>query len=553
MTKDSPLYGKVAASSPGIAIGKVQKVSAGRKPIPEYEIERSRVDSEILRLRQAIEKSVAQLDEQQILLSNVPSKDPGLILDVHRLLLLDPQLANAAVDLILNNQINAEWALRRQLDNIESVFDQIEDEYLRGKKADVEQVGERVMRNLLEGRELNLGEDTENTILVGETFSPGDLVQSWQQGLAGFVTEQGGANSHTIIVARGVGIPALMGSTDIMELAQDGDVIVIDGNMGTWILNPSPGELEHYQRFTETLKAAQSSLRSFAKVPSLSADGNALPIMANLEFVEELQLARDIGVEGIGLYRTEFLFLNRDLQPGEDEQLLHYRQVVRGMQGKQVTFRLLDIGGDKPAVFQQMLGHHWAGDNPAMGVRGIRLLLKSPDMLLSQLRALIQAAAEGPISIMVPMVTNTNEMIQTRSILEKCKQELGCSASIPLGALIEVPAAALIADELAKVSDFFSIGTNDLIQYTLATDRGDEEVAGIYDPGHQAIHHLLKMSVRAARKAGIPIAMCGEMAGDITWTETLLNMGFNSLSMNLSRILEVRKKLSGLHETCLAK
>lgn len=549
MRKGSPLYGKVAASSPGIAIGKVQKVSAGRKPIPEYDIEGSRVDLEVVRLQKAIEKSVAQLDEQQTQLSNVASKDPGLILDVHRLLLLDPQLGEAAVALIRNDKINAEWALRRQLDNIESVFDQIEDEYLRGKKEDVEQVGGRVMRNLLRDIELNLREDTENTILIGEIFSPGELVQSWQQGMAGFVTEQGGANSHTIIVARGVGIPALMGSTDIMELARDGDVIIIDGNKGTWILNPSPAELDHYRRLTEILKSAQSNLRSFAKVPSLSADGNVLPIMANLEFVEELPLARDIGVEGIGLYRTEFLFLNRELQPGEDEQALHYRQVVRAMRGKQVTFRLLDIGGDKPAVFQQMSGHHWAGDNPAMGVRGIRLLLNRPDILLAQLRALIHAAAEGPISIMVPMVTNVSEMIQTRSILDKCKLELGCSESIPLGALIEVPAAALIADELAKVSDFFSIGTNDLIQYTLAADRGDDEVSGIYDPGHQAIHHLLKMSARAARNEGIPIAMCGEMAGDITWTETLLNMGFNSLSMNLSRILEVRKALSGLNRS----
>jgi phosphotransferase system enzyme I (PtsI) len=540
-------YGKAAASSPGIAIGRVQKVAAGRKPIPEYEINGSEVESEVARLQAAIRDSVLQLDEQQTQLSNVPSKDPMLILDSHRMLMLDPQLGEAAVKLIRKEHINAEWALRRQLDHIEAIFDQIEDEYLRSKKTDVEEVGQRVMHNLLGSRERSSAAGDWDTILVGEGFGPSEVVQSWQQGLAGFVTEQGGANSHTIIVARGIGIPALMGCADIMDSAQEGDTIIIDGNKGIWILNPSSEELTRYQRLARSFQSVKSSLKAYAKRPSLSADGHPLPIMANLEFIEELPLAKDIGVEGVGLYRTEFLFLNRESQPSEEEQFLHYLQVVQGMDGKPVTFRLLDIGGDKPAIFRQVSGHQWAGDNPAMGMRGIRLLLHCPDILTTQLRALIRAAMEGPINILVPMVSNTNEMVQTRSVLEKCKQELGCPSRINLGAMIEVPAAALIADELAKVCDFFSVGTNDLIQYTLAADRGDEEVAAIYDPGHEAVHNLLRITAQAARQAGIPIAMCGEMAGDPAWTETLLRMGFDSLSMNLSRVLEVRKKLASLH------
>jgi len=548
MSDNGRRHGHAAASSPGIVIGRAQKVLAGRHPIREYTIDLSEADSEILRLRQAVDSSVSQLDEQREQLSQTPSKDPVLILDAHRMLLLDPYLTDATAALIRRERINAEWALRRQLDDIEATFDEIKDEYLRSKKFDVEEVGQRVLRNLLGSMANDLKLGGQDTILIGESFSPGEVVQNWQQGLAGFVTEQGGANSHSIIVARGIELPALMGAVDIMKFTREGDTIIIDGNKKIWILNPSEHELNQYQRLAEAMKVARSRLNEYAKVPSVSADGHRLPIMANMEFADELSLAREIGVEGIGMYRTEFFILDCEDPPSEEDQFIYYRKIARGMEEKPVTFRLFDVGGDKPTLFQKLAGHYPLENNPAMGLRGIRFLLHCPEILRAQLRAMVRVAMEKPVSILVPMVANTNEMIQTRIILSECEQELGCGKPTPLGAMIEIPAAALIASELAEVCDFFSIGTNDLIQYTLAADRGNEGIAELYDPGHMAVQHLLEISTRAARQARIPISICGEMAGDPFWTETLMNMGFDSLSMGLSSVLEVRKRLSTLRQ-----
>ncbi len=538
--------GKAAAASTGIAVGRVQKIVAGRSPVPEFYIEAGDVSREIERLHQAIQDSIAQLEQQQASLADVRSKDPAHILDAHCMLLQDPELTNGARKLIDSKHINAEWALSRQLDVIEAIFDDIEDEYLRSKKSDVEQVGQRVLNNLADSRDMDFGQHDQATILVGESFSPSDAVHIWHQGLAGFVAEKGGANSHTVIVARGVGLPALIGATGIRERAKEGDTLVINGNNNEWILNPDEEELARYRNIASEIHASKSDLMSFADLPSISADGQALPLMANMEFIEELPLAREIGVDGIGLYRTEFLFLNSTSPPDEEEQFVHYRQIVQGMQGKPVTFRLLDIGGDKQALFEHMSGHAWMGDNPAMGMRGIRLLLHCPDILRTQLRALVRASAEGPLDLLIPMVVSVEEVQQTRAMLDECRRELDIHTPTPLGTMIEIPAAALIAEELAEVSDFFSVGTNDLIQYTLATDRADEEVAGIYNPSHHAIYRLLELAVQGAKKKGIPIAMCGELAADPQWSETLLRMGFDSLSMSLSNILPTRKRLREL-------
>ncbi|MDX8410846.1 MAG: phosphoenolpyruvate--protein phosphotransferase, partial [Mariprofundaceae bacterium] len=394
---------------------------------------------------------------------------------------------------------------------------------------------------------LQTGEHGEGVVLVSDEFSPSQAVQIWEQKVSGFISEQGGANSHTIIVARGVGLPALVGATQIMDAARDGDILIIDGNQGRWFINPSANILARYKRVAEQSAGLQQGLRTYANKPSLTANGHHLPLMVNMEFIEELPLALDVGAEGMGLYRTEFLYLNRDDLPDEEEQLEHYRQIVQGMQGQMVTLRTLDIGGDKETVFQRIVGQRWGGDNPAMGLRGIRLMLCCESILRTQLRALLRAAEEGPVSILLPMVSQVSEVVRVRELLEQCQKEIGSHNKVPLGSMIEVPAAALIADQLANVCDFFSVGTNDLIQYTLAVDRGDEKIAELNNPGHDAVLTLLRFSVNAAKKADIPISMCGEMAGDSAWTETLLNMGFNALSMSASRILEVRKHLSGLH------
>jgi len=547
MIEKHRLKGRAVAASPGIAISRVQKLVSGRTPIPEYNLSPDQVNKEVERLRIAVGSSLSQLKAQRASLLGMESKDPVHILDAHSMLLLDPQLTGEAEDLIRDRHVNAEWAIRQRLDDIEAMFDSIEDEYLRSKKSDVEQVGQRILDNLTGNSSFQAEEHGKDVILVSSEFTPSQAVQMWQQKIGGFISEQGGTNSHTIIVARGVGLPALVGAAEIMEAANDGDTIIIDGYQGEWLINPPADVLARYKKIAQDNAVIQQGLRAFSDKPSMTADGHHLPLLANMEFIEELPLALDVGAEGMGLYRTEFLYLNRDDLPGEEEQYEHYRQIVNGMQGKRVTFRTLDIGGDKEADFQRIAGQRWGGNNPAMGLRGIRLMLCCEDILCTQIRALLRAAEIGPLSILLPMVTQVSEVKRVRELIEQCQEETGIKQDVQLGTMIEVPAAALTADQLAKCSDFFSIGTNDLIQYTMAADRGDERIAQLNDPGHEAVLMLLRLTVDAAKKANIPVAMCGEMAADPAWTETLLNMGFDALSMSSSRILEIRKHLASLY------
>ncbi|MDT8375379.1 MAG: phosphoenolpyruvate--protein phosphotransferase [Mariprofundaceae bacterium] len=539
--------GGAVASSDGIVIGHIQKLATGRHPIPERAIEHTDIPSELQRLDSALQKALKELDEEQEHLIGLTSQEPLLVLEAHRMMLLDPEFIKKVRQLIQDKQINAEWALRQQLDAIGLIFDEIENPYLREKKSDVEQVGIRIMRQLMgQSLKLELPSSSQPQILLGQEFTPQDIVTLWRLGIAGIIAEQGGMNAHSIIIARGIGLPALIGSDDILDKAEDGDAIILDARLDKWILNPTEQDMEQYRNFIAALEVIRAGLEQFADKPSLSRDGKALPIMANLEFKEELRQTHQVGAEGIGLFRTEFAFLqSRDL-PGHHTQHQHYKHIIRAMKGAPVTFRLLDIGGDKPDIFRQLSGYRYGGANPAMGLRGVRLLLHLPDLLKHQLTALIKAAEEGPLNILVPMVTSVEEMEQVRDMVEACKHELGVTGHIPLGAMIEVPAAVMIARELAAVSDFFSIGTNDLIQYTLAADRGDEDVGALYRPDHPAICQFIKMSVQAAREAGIPVSVCGELAADPDWTQTFLNMGMDSLSMGLNSILKIRQHLSHL-------
>ncbi|MDQ7011616.1 MAG: phosphoenolpyruvate--protein phosphotransferase [Mariprofundaceae bacterium] len=537
--------GKAVAASGGVVIGRVQKLMYGRHPIPEYDLREDQIRDEIRRLDSATALALAELDEERRHVEKMQSQDPLLILDAHRMLMLDPELIEKAKDLVREQAINAEWALRRRMDAIEAVFDSIEDDYLRGKKSDVEQVGERIIRQLMgvSIRELRHAGD-EPQIMIGEDFSPPDVVALWRQGVAGLVADQGGVNAHNIIVARGVGMPALIGTTGIFEYAEDGDTLILDGEQGIWILNPDEAEQEKYRQFAEAMSAVYSGLRAFADKPSQSSDGHAIKLMANIEFADELDVAREVGADGVGLFRTEFLFLGADSLPDEDQQFEQYACVVREMEGKPVTLRLLDIGGDKPGLFQQLTGHPYSGENPAMGLRGIRLLLQWPELLQTQIRAMLRAAEEGPVQILVPMVTGCEEIHHVRDVIERCRAELGISAQPLVGAMIEVPAAAMVADDLARCCDMFSIGTNDLIQYTLAADRGDEDVGNIYHAEHPAVWQMIRQTVRAAKKHGIPVSVCGEMASDPAWTQAFLNLGMDALSMSINKILPIRKHLS---------
>ena len=541
--------GTAVAASPGITIGVVQKINRGEMPIPEKNIGAEGVQAEIGRLEQAIVDSVADLDAERLHLLELKSQEPLHLLDAQRLMLLDPDLSRKVLDLIREQQINAEWALHRQMSAIIEVFEHIEDDYLRARKIDVEQIGNRILRHLTgqADKPFSLQTRDENIILVGDDFTPLEIMRFWREGVAGFIAEQGSTNSHSIIIARGVGLPALMGAENATNRIGDGASIILDGEQGIWISNPDEETLCEYRRFTQVMDAVQQGLQAYAKQPSVSADGHTLKLMANLEVNDEMLLACAMGVDGIGLYRTEFLLYSAERLPGEEDQFQHYSSVLQGMNGLPVVFRLMDVGGEKPMLFQHVIGHDACSMNPSLGLRGIRILLQNPEILRMQLMALVRAADEGDIQILIPMVTHPDEIIRVREMLNECAVELGIKNRIPVGTMIEVPAAVMIADELAKVSDFLSVGTNDLIQYTLAADRADDDVAYLYDASHPAVERMLRLTTRAAKEAGVPVTMCGEMAADIEWTERLMNMGFDALSMSLNHILPVRKHLSSLY------
>ncbi len=540
--------GSAIASSSGVVIGKVQKLVAGKPAISERRLLAEELQGEQLRLAAAVQSALKELDVEHAHLLSLQHQDLVLILEAHRMLLLDPELVDKAQDLIADEKINAEWALRRQIDAIAAVFDCIEDEYLRSRKSDVEQVGHRIMCHLV-GQVFSPASMSADdpTIIVADDLSPSGIVLLWRQGAAGVICEQGGMNAHAIIIARGIGLPALVGTSDLLNQVHDGDVLLLDAERDHWILHPSADEVVQYQRFIVAMDVVRDDLKQFSKCESRSANGHRMDIMANLEFREEVDLAVELGVEGVGLFRTEFIFMQDTVSPNETRQYEQYAEIVKGMKGSFVTFRLLDIGGDKPALFQQLSGYHYNGENPAMGLRGVRMLLQWPAVLKMQVRAILRASEYGGVKILVPMVTSCAEMVAVREMVDACCDELGMHTNtVSIGCMIEVPAAAMIADELAKVSDFFSIGTNDLIQYTLAADRADEDMCCIYSPEHPAILALIRQTVYAAHKAGIAVTICGELAANPEWTQTFLNLNLDGLSMSLNSTLIIRKHLSKL-------
>jgi len=543
------LEGSAVASSSGVVIGKVQKLVAGREAISERRLLAEELQAEQLRLASAVQSALQELDLEHAHLLALQHQDLVLILEAHRMLLLDPELVDKALDLIVEEKINAEWALRRQMDAIVAVFDCIEDEYLRSRKTDVEQVGQRIMCHLMGQvfRPDSMQAD-DPTIIVADDLSPANIVLLWRQGAAGIICEQGGMNAHAIIIARGIGLPALVGTSQLLSQAYDGDVLLLDAERDHWILHPGEEEVRQYQRFIVAMDVVRHDLKAFSKRTSESANGHHMDIMANLEFRDEVELAVELGVDGVGLFRTEFIFMQDTVPPDEMRQSQQYVDIVKAMKGSSVTFRLLDVGGDKPALFQQLSGYHYNGENPAMGLRGIRMLLQWPSVLKAQVRAVLQASEYGDVKLLVPMVTTCEEMLAVHAMVQECCDELGIPKhTVSVGCMIEVPAAVMIADDLAAVSDFFSIGTNDLIQYSLAADRADEDVCCIYNPNHPAILEMIRQTVRAAQKAEIAVTVCGELAANPEWTQTFLNLGIDGLSMSLNSTLMIRKHLSKLN------
>jgi len=545
--------------SRGVAIGRAVLVASSRVDVAHYFIDDERVDGEIDRLRAARD---AVANELSTLQRDLPAEAPAelsALLDVHLMLLHDETLTGATKQWIRERHYNAEWALSAQLEVLARQFDEMEDEYLRERKADLEQVVERLLRAMARGPASSFapapgvrprdfaGEDP--LVLVANDIAPADMLQFKRSVFTGFVTDVGGKTSHTAIVARSMDIPAVVGAREASRIIRQDDWIIIDGDAGIVIVDPSPIVLEEYRFRQRQIELGRDRLARLRHTPAVTTDGERVELLANIEMPSDAAAALEAGAVGVGLFRTEFLFMNRDGElPGEDEQFEAYRTAVQAMNGLPVTIRTVDIGADKP--LDRMSAHelrHEHALNPALGLRAIRWSLSEPGMFRQQLRAILRAAAYGKVRLLIPMVAHLSEVRHTLEALARAQQQLNESGkaygSVDVGAMIEVPAAALVLPAFLRYFDFVSIGTNDLIQYTLAIDRADEAVAHLYDPWHPAVLRLLQQTIAQARAAGKHVSVCGEMAGDPAFTELLLGMGLRSFSMHPAQIASIKQRV----------
>ena len=544
--------------SRGVAIGRAVLVASSRVDVAHYFIDPDQVEAEVGRLRDARNEVAAEL---VALKSEVPEEAHAelvALLDVHLLLLHDELLSDATKQWIVERHYNAEWAMSAQLEVIARQFDEMEDDYLRERKADLEQVVERLLKALSRqagpssapsagaARDF-AGEDP--LILVASDIAPADMLQFKRSVFTGFITDVGGRTSHTAIVARSMDIPAVVGAREASRIVRQDDWIIVDGDAGIVIVNPSPIVLEEYRFRQRQIELERAKLHRLRHTPSVTLDGQVVDLLANIELPADAAPAIEAGAVGVGLFRSEFLFMNRDGQlPGEDEQFEAYRSVVEAMGGLPVTIRTVDIGADKP--LERMSAHelrHEHSLNPALGLRAIRWSLAEPEMFGEQLRAILRASAYGKVRILIPMVAHVAEARQVLQAVERARAQLDQAglpySKVELGAMIEVPAAALMMPALVRHFDFVSIGTNDLIQYTLAIDRADEAVAHLYDPWHPAVLQLIERTIACANDAGRGVSVCGEMAGDPAFTELLLAMGLRSFSMHPAQIASIKQRV----------
>jgi phosphoenolpyruvate-protein phosphotransferase (PTS system enzyme I) len=534
--------------SRGIAIGLAYLLQHDDLEISEYSIPTHLIEDEITRFKTAIEKAKQQLKEVR---NRIPVNTPTEItafIDAHLLMLEDAALSEAPVNIIKTRHCNAEWAMKLQREALISVFDAMDDPYLRTRKDDVDHVVKRIQTFLIkQGDPQHVGVPDgwlKDSIVVADDLSPADMMMMQHQGVAAFVTEYGGPNSHTAILARSLGIPAVVGIHHIRSYLQQNEILVLDGQRGIVLADPEPQELEYFRQRRRAEKLRIAGLKKLKEQPAITSDGHKVTLLANVELLEDIPLIKRVAAAGIGLFRTEMLFMNRDEMPGEEEQFRAYLKIVRAMKGAPVTIRTLDLGADK-----QLDGRRQAGTmatNPALGLRSIRWCLKDPTLFVPQIRAILRASGHGPVRMMIPMLSTIQELLQVLRMVDEEKRSLRArgimfNRKMPIGGMVEIPAAALAADAFARHLDFLSIGTNDLIQYTLAVDRLDEEVNYLYNPLHPAILQLISMTMNAGKKAGIPVAMCGEMAGDVRYTRLLLGLGLREFSMLPATLLEVKR------------
>ncbi len=525
--------------SGGIAIGHAHLVSHAQLEVAHYDIAGSRVDEEVARFDAAVATARAELVS---LGEHLPVGAPAefeAFLNVHRMILDDTTLSETPKQLIRSMQCNAEWALKLQMDALIEQFESIEDGYLRDRKADVIQVVERVLKVLMgrPGEVLARGTPEENSILVAHDLSPADVIQFRSHRFASFVTDLGGATSHTAIIARSLNIPSVVALHQARTLIRENEVLIVDGTHGVVIVNPDKTVLAEYKLRQEQWQLERLKLKRLRKTKTTTLDGTAVELHANIELPDDVADAKDNGADGVGLFRTEFLYLNRGDLPDEEEQFEAYHRVVEEMEGHPVTIRTFDLGADKSIDAAERVA-----PNPALGLRAIRLCLAEPQMFHRQLRAILRASHYGKVRILIPMLSSGNELNQTMHHIEEARRSLDEDGTpydkkVPVGGMIEIPAAALSLSTFTRRLDFLSIGTNDLIQYLLAIDRADDTVAHLYDPLHPAVLNLVAHIIRSAKQANVPVAVCGELAGDVRLTRVLLGFGLRQFSMHPAHLM----------------
>jgi phosphotransferase system enzyme I (PtsI) len=539
------LYG--IGVSRGIAIGKAHVIMRGSIDVVATSIPADLIEGEVSRFLSAIETARQQLQSIQQHIPKDTRADIAAFIDTHLLMLDDATIVTAPVEHIREYGCNAEWALKLQRDAVVAVFEQMNDPYLRTRRDDVDHVINRIQRLLLDTGQGEARVDTdmlENAIVLTDNLTPAEAILLEHQGAIAFATEYGGPLSHTAILARSVQTPAIVGARGIQHYIQDGETIILDGLQGLLIAAPDESTLAYYLEKQKKEQQRNADLTTLTERPAVTLDNIPVTLMANIELPEDIEAVSRENASGVGLYRTEFLYMNRTTPPGEEEQYERYMAVIEALKGKPLTIRTLDMGADK-----EINGTTRNCSNPALGLRAIRLCLKDLSLFRPQIRAILRASVHGPVRMMIPMLSNTKELRQVLTLISETKnsllrQNLSFSPDIMIGCMIEVPAAALSAADFASQVDFLSIGTNDLIQYTLAIDRVDDEVNYLYDPLHPAVLKLIKMIIDAGKSTGVPVAMCGEMAGDPRFTRLLLGMGLSEFSMQPTALQEVKQVIN---------
>ncbi len=539
--------------SPGIAIGPAHVIESGFEQVPEYVVIPDEIPAERERFATAVAKSLRQVRKLKSKAAALPesvAEELDFLFDAHLAILGGSRLTRGIEQRISEDRYNAEYAVQAEVSAIAQHFAAMDDAYLAGRIQDIRDVGARLIRNLSDRKFQAFATLPEGSIIIAEEITPADTALMDPKRIAGFATSLGGAEGHTAIMARSLGLSAVLGAVGLMDGVVSGQIVIVDGDAGAVIIDPDPETLADYARRREGLVADRRRLRALIGRPGQTRDNVKIGLQVNLELPREVDTAVELGADGVGLLRTEFQYMNREDLPSEEEQYQALRDIVGAMDGRPVTVRTLDVGGEKLAT---SLGDRFGESaNPALGLRAIRLSLREPKLLETQLAAILRAGAHGPTRILLPMITGVSEIRAVRAVMARVVQRLKrrrvpfADPLPPLGAMIEVPGAALAADALAQAVDFFAIGTNDLIQYTLAIDRGDEQVADLYNPLHPAVLRLIQFATQAALRARIPVSLCGEVAGDPRYTALLVGLGLQDLSMSPAKLLAVKRRVRTL-------